>query len=60
MAPSLRRGLERSPRDARQLDLNFCFGEFRSISSEGRDSNMNDVVDGIHETPVSKRLWTIR
>lgn len=52
-ASSLRRGPGRPPRDARQLDLNFRFGELRLHSSEDRDSNVNDAVDGEHGIPNS-------
>ena len=53
MASNSRRGLGRLPWDARQLDLNFLFGESRLITIEDRDSNMDDAVDGEHETPDS-------
>ena len=56
MASSSRRGPGRPLRDARQLDLNFCFGESRLISSEDEDSNMDNVVDGEHGTPDSSEV----
>jgi hypothetical protein len=37
----------RTYRDARQLNLNFYFGETRLINSEDGNSNMNDAVDAV-------------
>ena len=51
MASNSCRGPRHIPRDARQLDLNFCFGESRPITSEDGDLNMDDAVDGKHGTP---------
>lgn len=48
MTSSSRRGLEHSPRDARQLDLNFCFGQSRLISSEDGDSNIDNAIHYIN------------
>jgi hypothetical protein len=56
MASNSRRGLGRPPRDARQVDLNFCFGESRLINSEDRDSNKDDAVDGEYGTPDSSEV----
>ena len=59
MASSSRKGLGRPPRDARQLDLNFCFGESKLISSED-GSNMDDVDDGEHGTPDSNEVTMLQ
>ena len=60
MASSSRRDIGRLPRDVRQLDLNFCFGESRLISGEGGDSNMDDSIDGEHETPDSNEFTMLQ
>ncbi|KAG0593808.1 hypothetical protein M758_UG021100 [Ceratodon purpureus] len=62
MASSSRRsGPGRPPRDARQLDLNQCFGESgRVISSEDGDSVMDDALDGEHGTPDSSDVTMLQ
>jgi hypothetical protein len=60
MASRLRRGPGRPPWDACQLDLNFCFGESRLICSEDGDLNMDDAVDGEHETPDSNEVTILQ
>ena len=60
MASSSRRGPGRPPRDARQLYLNFCFGESRLIGSEDKDSNMDDAVDGEHGTLDSSEITMLQ
>ena len=60
MASSSRRGLGRLPRNARQLDLNFLFGESRLISIEDGDSIIDDAVDGEHETPDSNEVTMLQ
>ena len=60
MAFSSCKGPGRPPRDARQLDKNFCFRESRLINSEDGDSNMNDVVDGEHTTPDSSEFTMLQ
>ena len=60
MASNSRRGPGRPPRDARQLDLIFCFGESRLISNENGDLNMDDAVDGEHRTPDSNEVTMLQ
>jgi hypothetical protein len=50
----------RPPRDASQLDLNFCFGESRLIGSEDVDSNMDNAVEGEHKTPDSNEVTMLQ
>ena len=60
MASNSRRGPGRPPRDARQLDLNFCFGESRLISSDDGDSNLDDAVDVEQGTPDSNEVTMLQ
>ena len=60
MASNSRRRPGRPPRDARQLDANFCFGESRLISRENGNSNMDDVVDGEHRIPSSSEVTMLQ
>ena len=60
MVSSSRRGPRRPHQDACQLDLNFCFGESRLISSDDGDLNMDDAVDGEHKTLDSSKVITLQ
>ena len=60
MASSSRRGPGCPPRDARQLELNFYFGEFRLLSSDDGGSNIDDAVDGEHRTSDSSKITMLQ
>ena len=60
MATNSRRGPGRPHLKTRQLDLTFCFGESRLISSEDGDSNIDNTVDGEHVTPDSSEVTMLQ